>query len=163
MKLLLSIFLFIASVAATAQTTGQLFVKQKLLVLLSVADKDLPSLKLICKNESGLIHQEENDEVFNFTYQSPEHDYYINVSFHFNQLYCKKVKIEITPASTNDIEIGKFITKVLKDKFKTKNDAVINEKAHTTNYFVADAKFSGILTMYDESKKIILTLSAKQD
>lgn len=163
MKLLLSLFLLAFTFVATAQTAGQLFVKQKLLVLLSVADKDLPSLKLICKNETGLIHQEENNEVYNFTYQSPEHDYYINVSFYYNQLYCKKIKIEISPASTSDLEIGKLVTKVLKDKFKTKNDAVINEKAHTTNYFVADAKFSGILTMYDESKKIILTLSAKQD
>jgi hypothetical protein len=163
MKRLLYTSCILISLSASAQVTDEQFVKQKFTLLLAAADKDLETIKTLCKSENGLIHEEVSADTYTYTYESPSQDYYINVIFHFYRLYCKKVRIEIIPKDNTRDEISKSVISALKKSFQMKQNAVTENKTRTVNYFLSNVRFSGFLSVNSDSKKVFLTLSAKQD
>ena len=163
MKFILSFCILFISALAIAQTEDQIFVKKKLQLLVSIADRDMESIKMICKQEKGLVNKEDNGNVYSYLYKSEAQDYTVIVTFEFNQLYCKKMKVEIIPLSKDDTEIGRVVTNTLKRKFKIKKTSVTDKKVHTTIYFLSNGRYAGILSSYDDTKKMVLTISRKSD
>ncbi len=163
MKYPILVFFFFILFRTSAQTNGQLFVEQKLNVFLSIAVKDLESIKTQCSAEGGMVHYENTEDVYTYSYQSPEQDYLLNVNYYFNRLFCKKIKIEIVPIDKEDLIIGKSVLKTVKKKFKIQKATVTDGKLKTINYFTSNAMFSGILILNQETKKIDLILSLKTD
>lgn len=163
MKMLLFSLALFSTSLILSQTDDQLFVRQKIQLLVSIADKDRESIKLICKQEKGLVEKETNGDVYSYSYSSVAKDYSVKITFQFNQLYCNKIKFEIIPSNTDDLDIDKVVTTTLKGKFNIKNTSVSNDNAHTKISFLSNGRYAGILSSYSDTKKIVLTMSRKAD
>jgi hypothetical protein len=163
MKLILFFCALLGSSLLQSQTNDQLFVKQKLQLLISIADKDLESIKTICKLEPGLVNKENEGDVYVYFFTSVAKDYTVKATFQFNQLYCNKIKFEIIPANNKDMDIDEMVTNTLKSKFTIKKNSVSDDKAHTKISFLSNGRYSGILSSYSDTKKIVLTMSRKAD
>lgn len=163
MKFYLFLLFVFLKIPLFSQSNGGVFIEEKLRVILSNADEDLETILTICKLEDGLTHQDRADENYTFTYQSPEQDYLLNVTFYFNKMFAKKIKIEITPADNDDMNISSIVSRVLKKKFKIQKQVVADATSQTIKYFLSDNRYSGILAVNHDTKKIDLVLSIKTD
>ncbi len=163
MKFILLFCILCTSSLIFAQTNDQLFVKHKLKLLISIADRDRESIKTICKLEKGLVNSQNEGDLYIYTYKSEASEYSVVITFQFTMLYCKKIKFEIIPTDKEDKEIGTVVTHTLKSKFTIKSTSVTNDKGRTTIYFLSNGRYAGIYTTDSDSKKMILTLSRKTD
>jgi hypothetical protein len=163
MKHFLPFFLLLSPFLAPSQTEDQIFVRQKLLMMISIADKDLDYIQTICNNENGLLEKGGQGATYTYTYSSNTKQYNMIVTFQFNQLYCKKIKIEILPSNIEDVEIGKFVMSTLKTKFQIKENSVADPKSKTIIYFLSNGRYAGTLSNYTDTKKLVLTISRKTD